>query len=232
MSMPPTRDPASMPNASNNMNMSNGNSTPNPALSPSGAPGVQNGPGGAANGGPITANANISSPSTSGAVSPNSASKLVANGSSGLRASAPGARESAEEVEATLKNLEAAEALLYTVIEHTESAVEHIESRSLGQRVNTALLGKTGDNLLTTLDELHDRLSREIPNLVKYVPFERSSYGKKKDAAIAQEKLDFARTHLAQTLNFLKEPLPSAAMNSQEPIANGTINGDVSMSDS
>ncbi|GBG27541.1 Hypothetical Protein FCC1311_037642 [Hondaea fermentalgiana] len=129
--------------------------------------------------------------------------------SNGLKPNGPGAKSSAKEVAATLANLEAAEALLHAVLEHTESAVEHIESRSLGQRVNLPQLSKTGDNLISTLDEVHDRLSREIPNLVKYVPFERSSYGKKKDAAIAQGKLDFARNHLARTLELIDEPSPT-----------------------
>jgi hypothetical protein len=47
---------------------------------------------------------------------------------------------------------------------------------------------------------VQDRVSREVPSLVKYIPFERSSYGARKDAEIAELKLHFAVDYLAETL--------------------------------
>uniref|UniRef100_A0A7S2SKD5 Uncharacterized protein n=1 Tax=Mucochytrium quahogii TaxID=96639 RepID=A0A7S2SKD5_9STRA len=106
---------------------------------------------------------------------------------------------------ATIENLDATEALLLKVIDKTQITAQSILDTRLGQTVNEDLLVNNGDELLKTLEEIHDRISKEIPNLVYYIPFERSSYGEKKDNDIARQKIMFANKYLSETLKLVND---------------------------
>jgi len=97
----------------------------------------------------------------------------------------------------TIDNLESAEELLLKVIDVSQELVELLQSQ---EGLDTQRMSQNGSLMLTTLEELRERIAREIPKLVMYIPFERSSYGAKKDSQIATQKLSVARTYLKDIL--------------------------------
>ena len=103
-------------------------------------------------------------------------------------------------VAASLSNLDAAEAALEQVLEAASGTAQHVHSLGKGHVLDRKLVGEQAATVMSGLEEVQDRVSREVPSLVKYVPFERSSYGARKDAEIAELKLRFAVEYLAETL--------------------------------
>jgi len=103
-------------------------------------------------------------------------------------------------MESSMGNLDAAEGLLDVVLGIVESVVAHMESQALGAGADVAFINNKSEELLRTLEEMQERIEKEIPKLVRYIPFERSCYGKKKDADVAKQKLRFAEENLRNIL--------------------------------
>lgn len=114
---------------------------------------------------------------------------------------------------ATIANLDTAEELLFDLLRDTRRLTGELV---LGNsNLDVAAAQAINASLLDTLAQVHDRVAGEITHLVKYIPFERSSYGSKKDAQVAREKLSFARTFLRETL--LPTPPTAAAATMADP---------------
>ena len=112
-----------------------------------------------------------------------------------------GSRSSRADVDKALSNLDAAEAALVQVLDAAAATAAHVHSLGKGHVLDRKLVGEQAARVMGGLEEVHDRISQEVPSLVKYIPFERSSYGACKDAEIADLKLRFAVDYLAEMLD-------------------------------
>ncbi len=109
------------------------------------------------------------------------------------------------------KNLDVAEVKIVGILDYMISMIEHIKDRGLEFHEGGLIIGNTDKNQLienghafmNDLLQIQTCIAEEIPRVVKYVPFERSSYGSNKDADISKQKLAFAKDSLRHMLDQL-----------------------------
>mmetsp|Transcript_18122 Transcript_18122/g.33479 ORF Transcript_18122/g.33479 Transcript_18122/m.33479 type:complete len:121 (-) Transcript_18122:378-740(-) len=114
----------------------------------------------------------------------------------------------AAEKNATTTTLDEAESKLVGIVDTALACVSHLHGLGMGQSADPVVMEQHLEALTGSISEVHDKVTSAIPRLVKYVPFERSSYGAKKDAEIAEQKVKFAADFLRETLDKLAATKP------------------------